>query len=146
MRRSRLPFSLMVLMALVLLGPSPGQIRPALAADVMFGCLGFPQYFSVPPSVTQITVIAEGAAGGDVSAAPAPGLGGSIAGTLSTVTFAAAARRRRHQHWSRSSLAAEASTLSGSADVLTRARSLYACCHSSGIPEIAGRSLEAPGS
>jgi len=49
----------------------------------MFGCLGFPQYFSVPPSVTQITAIAEGAAGGDVSAAPAPGLGGTIAGTLS---------------------------------------------------------------
>jgi hypothetical protein len=55
------------LVTLAVVGLGPGQSRPALAADstVTFGCLGFPQFFSVPPGVTQITVNAEGAAGGE---------------------------------------------------------------------------------
>src|SRR5881296_1439049 len=75
------------LLALVLAGL--GRVQPAVAAagpqSVTFGCLGFPQYFNVPPGVTQITVHAEGAAGGDQGRAGGPGHGGIVNATLTVV-------------------------------------------------------------
>ena len=75
------------LLALVLAGL--GRVQPAVAADgpqsVTFGCLGIPQYFNVPPGVTEITVHAEGAAGGSQGGSGGPGKGAIVTATLTVV-------------------------------------------------------------
>src|SRR5262245_33011060 len=72
------------LLASVLVGLSPAQ--PAGAPQsVTFGCLGFPQYFNVPPGVTQITVHAEGASGGSQGQSGNPGNGAKLDATLTVV-------------------------------------------------------------
>jgi hypothetical protein len=58
---------LLVILALLLAGF--GAVQAAAAADVgpqtvTFTCEGFPQEFDVPPGVRQISVTAQGAAGG----------------------------------------------------------------------------------
>ncbi len=86
MRSGRVLGALIVLAAVTVGGPGLGQTRPALAADSTqlptFGCIGFPQYFSVPPGVTSLTVHAAGAGGGSLQTAPSPGKGGTIDGTI----------------------------------------------------------------
>ena len=86
MRDMRLLVDLTVLVALTVGGVGLGLSRAALAAgstqSSTFGCIGFPQYFSVPPGVTSLTVHAEGAGGGSLGSAPSPGKGGTIDGTI----------------------------------------------------------------
>src|SRR5712692_3472445 len=66
-----------------------GRVQPAVAADgpqsVTFGCLGIPQFFNVPPGVTEITVHAEGAAGGSQGGSGGPGKGAIVTATLTVV-------------------------------------------------------------
>jgi hypothetical protein len=57
-----------LLAVVAVLAPGLGRAQTAAAADtgtqtVTFGCVGFPQEFNVPPGVTEITAIAQGAAG-----------------------------------------------------------------------------------
>src|SRR5262245_57196595 len=75
------------LLALALL-VALGGMHSAVAADgpqtVTFQCLGLPQYFNVPPGVTQITVHAEGAGAGSQGSG-GPGKGGVVNATLAVV-------------------------------------------------------------
>jgi hypothetical protein len=78
---------LLVVAGLALLVPAEGLAASGPQA-VTFGCLGFRQFFSVPPGVTQITVHAEGSAGATLSSGwmrGSPGNGGSLDGSLTVV-------------------------------------------------------------
>src|SRR5438045_492167 len=76
---------LVVVAALALLVPAEGQ-SASDSQTVTFGCLGFRQFFSVPPGVTQITVHAEGAGGSNSSGYKgSPGKGGTLDASLTVV-------------------------------------------------------------
>ena len=67
-----------------------GSAQPAAAADgpqtASLGCLGFSQYFNVPPGVTQLTLHLAGAAGADGGGGDgSPGKGATLNATLTVV-------------------------------------------------------------
>ncbi|MGN6757276.1 MAG: hypothetical protein ACTHMJ_12920, partial [Thermomicrobiales bacterium] len=78
--------AMIFLALLALLAPGLGRGQTALAAgspqSVTFNCLGIPVPFIVPPGVTQLYVLATGAAGSDLSAGGNPGKGGAVSANL----------------------------------------------------------------
>ena len=49
---------------------------------VNYACTAFPQYFSVPPLVTELTITASGAAGDDAKDGGNPGRGALLSGVV----------------------------------------------------------------
>ncbi|MFN8513990.1 MAG: glycine-rich protein [Chloroflexia bacterium] len=98
-----------------------GGIAPTTrAADgpqsVTFNCLGAPQYFSVPPGVTSITVSARGASGRNGNN-DSPGLGATIQGTMTVVpgqTYTIAVGCTTSYGWANGGAGGDASTGLGS--------------------------------
>jgi hypothetical protein len=68
--------------AAVLLGLAPGIAR---AQTTSFAYTGQPQYYTVPAGITQVAVVAAGAAGGRVSTTQARSLGARVQATIAVV-------------------------------------------------------------